>query len=111
MNNKRILFIEHNTDGTIGGSHFSLLFLVERLNKNKYSPVTGFYQEHQLIPRFKQAGCKVLFFKKSKRISVLNMFPVMEKMRQHKIMNAVLVTPLLLIQKVINYFATFALWN
>ncbi|WP_291982185.1 glycosyltransferase family 4 protein [Luteitalea sp.] len=49
---RRILYCENNTDGTIGGSHYCLLNLVERLDTRRYAPVTMFYQEHALIPKF-----------------------------------------------------------
>ncbi len=49
---RRILYCESNTDGTIGGSHYCLLNLVERLDTDRYAPVTLFYQEHALMPRF-----------------------------------------------------------
>lgn len=48
----RVLYCESNTDGTIGGSHYCMLNLVERLDRTRYEPVTMFYQEHALIPRF-----------------------------------------------------------
>lgn len=49
---KRVLYCESNMDGTIGGSHYCLLNMVERLDPSRYVPVTMFYQDHALIPRF-----------------------------------------------------------
>jgi glycosyltransferase involved in cell wall biosynthesis len=51
---KKILYIEANRDGTIGGSYYSLLYLVQGLNKAKYEPHIMFCQENALIPEFKK---------------------------------------------------------
>jgi glycosyltransferase involved in cell wall biosynthesis len=51
---KRILYIEANKDGTIGGSYYSLLYLLQGLNKNKYEPHVMFFQDNPLIPEFKK---------------------------------------------------------
>ncbi len=49
---RRILYCESNTVGTIGGSHYCLLNLIEHLDRSRYEPVTLFYQDHKLMPRF-----------------------------------------------------------
>lgn len=49
---KKILFIEQNTDGTIGGSHYCLLYLIDGLDKTKFEPIVLFYENHNLIPDF-----------------------------------------------------------
>ena len=64
---KNILYVERNTDGTVGGSHFSLLFLIEGLNKELYIPLVAFYQDNYLIPRYENAGCKILMMKEAKQ--------------------------------------------
>lgn len=51
---KRILYIEANRDGTIGGSYYSLLYLLQGLNKDKYEPHVLFCQDNALIPEFKK---------------------------------------------------------
>ena len=48
MSKKRILFAELTQDGTIGGSHYCLLYLIQGLNRSKYEPITIFY-EYQII--------------------------------------------------------------
>ncbi len=48
----RVLYCESNTDGTIGGSHYCLLGLVEHLDRAAYTPTVVFYEEHALVPRF-----------------------------------------------------------
>lgn len=62
MNKKRILYIESNTDGTIGGSYYSLLYLLEGLNKELYEPYVLFCQDNILIPRFKEVAEEVIVY-------------------------------------------------
>lgn len=57
---QRILYVEGNVDETIGGSFFSLLFLVEGLDRERYKPTVVFSFEHRLIPRFEAAGARVI---------------------------------------------------
>jgi glycosyltransferase involved in cell wall biosynthesis len=60
MNNRasraKVLYCESNVDGTIGGSHYCLLFLVEQLDRARYEPIVLFYEDHALIPRFRAAA-------------------------------------------------------
>jgi glycosyltransferase involved in cell wall biosynthesis len=51
---KKILYIEGNTDGTIGGSYYSLLYLIQGLDKTKYEPHVLFCQDNILIPEYKK---------------------------------------------------------
>jgi glycosyltransferase involved in cell wall biosynthesis len=51
-----ILFVESNVDGTIGGSYFSLFFLVNGLDRSRYNPLVVFAAENSLIERFREAG-------------------------------------------------------
>ncbi len=53
---KRVLYCESNVDGTIGGSHYCLLNLIERLDRSRFVPITLFYQDHAIIPRFQAAS-------------------------------------------------------
>ncbi len=48
-----VLYCESNTDGTIGGSHYCLVYLVENLDRSAFTPLVTFYEEHALVPRFK----------------------------------------------------------
>jgi len=52
---KRILYIEANRDGTIGGSYYSLFYLIQGLDRSKYEPHVLFCQDNPLMPKF--AGC------------------------------------------------------
>ena len=54
-----VLFCEGNTDGTIGGSYFSLLFLVAGLDKSRFSPTVVFHKDNNLISRFQETGATV----------------------------------------------------
>jgi glycosyltransferase involved in cell wall biosynthesis len=50
---KNVLYCESNADGTIGGSHYCLVYLVENLDRSAFTPLVTFYEEHALVPRFK----------------------------------------------------------
>lgn len=56
---KRILYIEANLDGTIGGSHYCLLEIIKRIDRNKYTPFVLFYRNNILVPEF-QKYCNVI---------------------------------------------------
>jgi len=62
MARKRILYCEGNLDNSVGGSHFSLFYLVESVNKSRYEPVVVFHRENRLIPMYKQAGLDTRVF-------------------------------------------------
>ena len=52
----RVLYCEQNVDGTIGGSYYSLLYLVQHLDRLRYEPIVVFYTEHSLLPTFRELG-------------------------------------------------------
>lgn len=56
----KVLYCEGNTDGTVGGSFFSLLYLVSGLDKAKYDPIVIFHDEHALLPQYHAAGIRTL---------------------------------------------------
>ena len=56
----RVLFCEGNIDGTIGGSYFSLMFLVAGLDRSKFEPVVVFRTSNSLIPRYNDLGIRTL---------------------------------------------------
>ncbi|WP_054031627.1 glycosyltransferase family 4 protein [Desulfatitalea tepidiphila] len=60
MRNK-ILFVEQTADGTIGGSHYCLLYLIQHLNKMQFEPIALFYESHSLIDTFKKE-CRTEIF-------------------------------------------------
>lgn len=57
---KRILYLEHNVDGTVGGSHFCLLEICRNLDRSQYQPIVCFYQENSLLPEFRESGAEVI---------------------------------------------------
>lgn len=54
MDRKRILFVEQNTDGTVGGSHHSLLLLVKHLDRRLFEPIVAFYESHALVEEYRK---------------------------------------------------------
>lgn len=56
----RILFVEHNTDGTVGGSHYALLEICRAIDRQRYQPIVLFYQEHSLVDAFRATGADVV---------------------------------------------------
>jgi glycosyltransferase involved in cell wall biosynthesis len=56
----RILFVEGNVDRTIGGSYYSLMFLVAGLDRQRFVPVVVFSTENALIPRFNSYGVRTI---------------------------------------------------
>jgi glycosyltransferase involved in cell wall biosynthesis len=57
---KRLLYVEGSDDGTIGGSHFSLLFLVSGLDQMRFQPLVVFATENGLLPRYHASGLRTL---------------------------------------------------
>lgn len=49
-------------DNSVGGSHFSLFYLVESLDKARYEPLIVFHRENRLIPMYQQAGLETRIF-------------------------------------------------
>ncbi len=93
----RVLYCEGNTDGTIGGSYFSLLYLVEGLKGTGYRPVVVFHRTHGLLQRFANSGADVLVLEKQ---PPLRLRPVNSAFgRRHPI----LVAPIRLVQRAVNF--------
>ena len=60
MRAKRILYVDSNVDGTVGGAYFSLLYLVSGLDRARYEPLVVFSAPTPLAPRFEAAGVRTL---------------------------------------------------
>lgn len=60
----RVLYCEQNVDGTIGGSYYSLLYLVKGLDRTRFEPTVVFYTDHSLLPAFRDAGVKTLVWRR-----------------------------------------------
>lgn len=107
MKKIKIIYIEGNIDGTVGGSHFSLLFLIEGLDKQTYDPIVAFYQDNYLIQQYKNAGCRVMIIKKRKPLNVIQTLLNLKVLKKYSILNTFIIQPVKLLQKLINYFLTF----
>lgn len=57
---KRIAYVDSNVDGTVGGSYFSLLYLVTGLDRNRYEPLVIFSAPTLLAPQFEAAGVQTV---------------------------------------------------
>lgn len=55
----RVLLIEVNEDGTVGGSHQCLADLVVRLDRRAWSPRVLFYQDNRFAAALSEAGIEV----------------------------------------------------
>ncbi len=54
MKPRNVLYIEINTDNTIGGSHHCLYEIVKHIDRKKFTPHVLFFQDHPLVPEFRQ---------------------------------------------------------
>lgn len=90
-----ILYCESNIDGTIGGSFFSLLYLVSGIDKSKYKPIVVFHHNNALIPKYIQAGIQVIVIPKPQ--------PLVFKKTDNLLLNPIF----RLIQKSVNFFKFF----
>lgn len=57
---KRVLYVEGNVDGTVGGSYFSLFYLVSNLDRSRYEPIVVFAADTPLLPKFHAAGVRTM---------------------------------------------------
>lgn len=60
MSRARVMYVEGNPDGTIGGSFYSLLFLIKNLDRSRFQPIVVFSKANGLIPAFQAAGAEVV---------------------------------------------------
>jgi glycosyltransferase involved in cell wall biosynthesis len=57
---RRILVVETNHDGTVGGSHQALYDLVRLLDPMRYTPIVLFYETNPFVERLRALGIRVL---------------------------------------------------
>lgn len=57
---KRVLFFEHNTDNTVGGSHYCLLEICRYLDRSRFTPIACFAQENSLLEDFRATGAEIV---------------------------------------------------
>ncbi|MGH6692214.1 MAG: glycosyltransferase family 4 protein [Gammaproteobacteria bacterium] len=94
----RIVYCENNVDGTVGGSYYSLLYLVKGLDRTRYEPIVIFYTHHSLLPAFRDAGIETQVWPRAKAFSFgARVPPPLRRVR----------TPLLVLQKALNVLRTF----
>jgi glycosyltransferase involved in cell wall biosynthesis/protein-tyrosine-phosphatase len=56
---RRVLLVEINEDGTVGGSHRCLFDLVRKLDRHRYTPVVLFYESNPYVERLRALGIEV----------------------------------------------------
>ncbi|NOT07129.1 MAG: glycosyltransferase family 4 protein [Gemmatimonadales bacterium] len=59
---RRILFVEANEDGTVGGSYQALYDLAVHLDRTRYEPVVMFYEDNRFVPALRAAGVETHLF-------------------------------------------------
>lgn len=59
---KRILIVESNEDGTVGGSHQALFDLVVGLDHGSFEPVAMFYEDNAFVDRLRKKRIEVVLF-------------------------------------------------
>jgi len=63
---KKILYIEGNVDGTVGGSYYVLFDLVNCLDKSIYKPIVGFYVDNYVNSMLNDIEIETVLFKNPK---------------------------------------------
>lgn len=108
LKRKKILFVEQNQDGTVGGSHYCLLSLIKHLDKKKYKPVVMFYENNEIINKFIGEKCEVIIFQRpfGKRFEPPNIIVRLSYLTLQKVYN---LTKVSLIP--FTKFMWFIIWN
>ena len=57
---KRILYVEANEDGSVGGSHQVLYDMVRSMDRTRVEPIILFYQDNRFVALFRDAGIRVV---------------------------------------------------
>lgn len=74
MDKIKVLYVESNTDGTIGGSYFSLYYLVSNLDRNIYTPHILFYTDNIFVKKYEKLGIKVTVYKQKPYLNLVKNF-------------------------------------
>ena len=56
---RRVVLVETNEDGSVGGSHRSLAWLVMNLDRARFDPLVVFYQDNAVAEELRAAGVAV----------------------------------------------------
>lgn len=102
MTRQRILHVELNRDRTIGGSYFSLLYLVEGLDKAVWEPAVVFHQLHRLVPQFERVGARVMILEPPSTLKIQDS-AVGRALQRAGRAGAILLTTLSPVQKAWNF--------
>ena len=65
---KRVLLVEINEDGTVGGSHQALFDLATQADRSKFEPLVLFYEENRFAERLRERGLAVHVWKSERDI-------------------------------------------
>lgn len=60
MSLHRILYIEANEDGSVGGSHQVLYDMVRQMDRSRFEPIVLFYQDNRFSGLLRDAGVRVI---------------------------------------------------
>jgi len=60
----RILHVEGNADGSVGGSHRALVNLALGMDRRRFEPVVLFYQDNKHVAELRARGVQVLCYEK-----------------------------------------------
>lgn len=69
----RVLYVEVNEDGTVGGSHRALFDLVRRLDRSRFWPVVAFYQANPYAEVLRALGVEVWVLDELRKIELRNL--------------------------------------
>jgi len=58
----RVLIVESNQDGTVGGSYQALFDLAARIDRARFEPIVLFYQDNVFASRLRARGIEVVLF-------------------------------------------------
>jgi len=67
MKPRRILLVEMNEDGTVGGSHQAQFDLVRLMDRKQFQPVVAYYQDNQYSAMMRDEGAEVLILSEVRR--------------------------------------------
>jgi glycosyltransferase involved in cell wall biosynthesis/thiamine kinase-like enzyme len=101
MDKYNILYVEGNTDKTVGGSYFSLYYLIKGLNKHVYRPYAFFYGAHSLLPQFQEQCAEVIVSPVPEK---LNFQAALAGMHGWKVLYPIVAVLGAVIQKILNAF-------
>jgi len=66
LTGKKILFVESSNEGTVGGSHYSLYYLIKAMAHYGLESTVILYEDINLSDKYKSVGANVLFHKPAK---------------------------------------------